>query len=63
MKALRDYVPTIAKSLMAGAVAFAGSAAVAYADGSATPAEWWTATAATVTALAAVWGVPNREVA
>jgi hypothetical protein len=52
---------SIAKALLAGAIAGAGAIAVGYADGVLTTAEAWTAVASGLTALGVVWGVPNRE--
>jgi hypothetical protein len=60
-EALMNYVQTIAKALLAGAIAGVGAVAVGYADGAITTAEIWTAVASGLTALGVVWGVPNRE--
>ena len=57
-----NTVLSIAKALLAGAIAGAGAVAVGYADGSLTTAETWTAVASGLTALGVVWGVPNRQV-
>jgi hypothetical protein len=51
---------SIAKALLAGAIAGVGAVAVGYADGAITTAEVWTAVASGLTALGVVWGVPNR---
>lgn len=53
-------VTPIAKALLAGAIAGTGAIAVGYTDGALTTAEVWTAVASGLTALGAVWGVPNK---
>jgi hypothetical protein len=50
----------IAKAIVGSAVAGLGSLAVAIQDDKVTPGEWVTVALAALTALAAVWGVPNR---
>lgn len=48
------------KAVLACVIAFAGAGATAAADGAITGPEWWTIALATVVALGAVYGVPNR---
>jgi hypothetical protein len=55
-----NYVLSVTKALLAGAIAGAGAVAVGYADGAITTAEVWTAVASGLTALGVVWGVPNK---
>jgi hypothetical protein len=55
-----NYVLSVTKALLAGAIAGAGAVAVGYADGAITTAEIWTAVASGLTALGVVWGVPNK---
>lgn len=57
MKKIQPYV----KALLAGAIAFTGSVATAYADNGATVAEWWLSVSAGLTALGAVYGTPQRR--
>lgn len=52
---------SIAKALLAGAIAFVGAVAVGYTDEAITTAEWWASAAAGLTALGVVYGVPNRK--
>lgn len=54
-----DLVKWIAKAIVGGLAAFAGTLAGAAPD--IDPAEWWTAIAAAASAAAAVWGIPNRH--
>lgn len=58
---MNAYLPQMAKALMAGGIAFTGAVAVAYTDGVATTAEWWTAASAGLVALGGVWGIPNAR--
>lgn len=55
------YLPTIAKALVAAAIAVTGGIAVGYADETLTRGELWTAIAAGVAALGVTWGVPNGK--
>jgi len=48
-----------AKAIVAAAIAGLTAAATALQDGSVTPSEWVTVAIATLTALGAVYGVPN----
>lgn len=48
------------KALVATAVAFSGAVATGYADGNMVTGEWWTAAAAGLVALSAVFGFPNK---
>jgi hypothetical protein len=57
-----NWIPTVAKSIAAGATAFGGAFAVAVPDGI-TGSEWVTITVATIVAVAATWAVPNRPTA
>lgn len=50
----------IAKAILAGAIAGAGSLATGATDGTLSLAEWLAALSATLVALGAVYGVPNR---
>lgn len=52
---------TIAKALLAGAIALVGSLATAAVDGGISTAEWLTAASTGLIALGGVWGIPNRS--
>lgn len=54
-----DHLKPIAKALVGTAVAGLGALAVALEDGTVNTQEWVTAAIAALTALGAVWGVPN----
>ena len=56
-----QWIPTVAKAIAAGATAFGGAFATAINDGSVTSGEWVTIVVATIVAVAAVWGVPNKQ--
>ena len=49
------------KALLAFVVAFTGAAATAAVDGLINYAEWWMIVATAFTALAGVYGVPNKD--
>lgn len=52
--------PTIAKAVMAGVTALAGSLVTALADNGVTATEWVTVAATTIVAVAAVWATSNK---
>jgi hypothetical protein len=54
-----NKVGMVAKAIVAGATAFLGSWATAYADKSVDSGEWVYVTIATIVAAAAVWATPN----
>jgi len=56
-----NWVATVAKAIAAGATAFGGAFATAYADQAVSTGEWVTIAIATVVAAGAVWAVPNKE--
>ncbi|WGX98715.1 hypothetical protein [Nocardioides sp. L-11A] len=56
MKNLKPY----AKAVVAGTVAFCGALGTALADGNVSGVEWCGIIPATVVAIGAVFGVPNR---
>ncbi len=53
-------IPTVAKAISAGVLAFASALSVAVQDNDVTTAEWVNVAVATVLAAVAVWAVPNR---
>ncbi len=52
--------PTIAKAVIAGVTALAGSLLTALVDNGITATEWVTVTATTIVAVAAVWATTNK---
>jgi hypothetical protein len=56
-----NYIPTVAKAIVAGATAFSGAFATAYADQKVDTGEWLIIAIATVIAMSAVWAVPNAK--
>lgn len=58
---LINYLPKMAKSLLAGLIAGTGALAVAAADNGITTGEWIGALSTGLTALGVVWGVRNGE--
>ena len=57
-----NTLATIAKSLTGALSAAVGAAATAAIDDRITTGEWWMVAAAGVTALAAVWAIPNSSI-
>lgn len=55
------FIERSAKAILAGAISFSGAVAVAYADGEASTAEWWTAVSAGLVALGGVYGIRNAD--
>jgi len=56
-----NKIGMVAKAIAAGATAFLGSWATAYADESVDSGEWVYVVVATIVAAAAVWAVPNAS--
>ncbi len=52
--------PTVAKAVIAGVTALAGSLVTALADNGVTATEWVVVAATTVLAVAAVWATSNK---
>jgi hypothetical protein len=52
--------PTIAKAVVAGVTALAGSLVTALSDNGVTATEWVTIAATTILAVAAVWATSNK---
>ena len=58
---LLDKIGPFNKAIVAMLVAFFGAGATAAVDEKISYAEWWIIASATVTALGAVYGVPNKD--
>lgn len=58
---MNKYVRKVAKSIVAGGVAFCGTLGTALADGQVVGQEWTGIIAATLVALGAVWGIRNAN--
>jgi hypothetical protein len=53
-------IPTVAKAISAGALAFAAALSVASQDATITTAEWVNIAIAAVVAAVGVWAIPNQ---
>lgn len=53
-------IPTIAKSIVAGATALGSTFAVAIAENGVSSSEWVTIVVAVIIAMFAVWRIPNK---